>query len=411
MKKILYTLFLILPSITQGQTTRVLFIGNSYTSVNNLPSLVKSVALSLGDTMYIDSNAPGGYTFQQQSVNSVTLGKIAQGNWDFVILQAQSQEPSFPPSQVQSQTYPYAKNLCDSIRHYNNCTEPVFYMTWGRQNGDASNCASYPVVCTYEGMQMRLRQSYLEMALSNHTTIAPVGVVWKKVRNTDSTINLYNADQSHPSLWGSYLAACVIYTTLYNKPSQGAWVPPSLNLDTALFIQNIASTLVQDSISKWYLGNLQAASFTSSVSGYNISVTDHSINPGTVNWNFGDGFTGEGLTVQHTYMDSGWFTVTHTITNDCFSKTSTENVYIAYQQPSSIIMPNQTLTLLTFDNYFIIQSSEKIADISITNVLGQTEYYSINQSQWQSTKLQKGLYLLTLKNENGEVRIKKVLLN
>lgn len=239
--------------------------------------------------MYIDSNAPGGYTFQQQSVNSVTLGKIAQGNWDFVILQAQSQEPSFPPSQVQSQTYPYAKNLCDSIRHYNNCTEPVFYMTWGRQNGDASNCASYPVVCTYEGMQMRLRQSYLEMALSNHTTIAPVGVVWKKVRNTDSTINLYNADQSHPSLWGSYLAACVIYTTLYNKPSQGAWVPPSLNLDTALFIQNIASTLVQDSISKWYLGNLQAASFTSSVSGYNISVTDHSINPGTVNWNFGDG--------------------------------------------------------------------------------------------------------------------------
>ncbi len=74
-------------------------------------------------------------------------------------------------------------------------------------------------------------------------------------------------------------------------------------------------------------------------------------------------------------------------------------------------MPNQTLTLLTFDNYFIIQSSEKIADISITNVLGQTEYYSINQSQWQSTKLQKGLYLLTLKNESGEVMIKKVLLN
>lgn len=47
---------------SNAQQKNVLFIGNSYTGVNDLPFLVKNLALSMGDTIFTDANTPGGYT-------------------------------------------------------------------------------------------------------------------------------------------------------------------------------------------------------------------------------------------------------------------------------------------------------------------------------------------------------------
>ena len=65
---------LLLLSITQlqSQTKRVLFIGNSYTSVNNLPQTIASVASSVGDNLIFDSNTPGGYRFMDHATNPTT---------------------------------------------------------------------------------------------------------------------------------------------------------------------------------------------------------------------------------------------------------------------------------------------------------------------------------------------------
>ena len=94
------------------------------------------------------------------------LTKINQQQWDYVVLQAQSQELSFSPFQVASDSYPYAEILVDSIFANSSCTEPLFFMTWGRKYGDQSNCQFYPPVCTYLGMQQRLRESYLDMTFT-----------------------------------------------------------------------------------------------------------------------------------------------------------------------------------------------------------------------------------------------------
>lgn len=410
MKNIFLSLLLCLPLLAISQTKRVLFIGNSYTAYNNLPDLVKSVALSLGDTMIVDSHTPGGYTFNQHSTNATTLSKISQGNWDFVVLQAQSQEPSFPPAQVQAQTYPYAKNLCDSIRAYNPCTEPVFYMTWGRKNGDAANCAVYPVICTYEGMQLRLRQSYLEMGDLNNATVSPVGVAWKKIRDTYPTIELYNPDESHPSLWGSYLAACVFYSTLYNKNCQGAFVPASLNTDTALMIQQVASAMVLDSLPKWYLGNLQSQSFSVNITGYTVAFTDHSINAGSVFWDFGDGTGDTGDQVQHTYTDSGWYIISQTISNACFTSTQYGEVYIPYSQPSGKINPTASVMLNIADHHIIIHANQKLERITITDLMGRQRMFNIQNTQWQSEPLQQGLYLIQVQLQDGQVISRKVII-
>ena len=45
-------------------TSKVLFIGNSYTSVNDLPTMVSNIAVSFGDVLIKDSQTPGGTTLK-----------------------------------------------------------------------------------------------------------------------------------------------------------------------------------------------------------------------------------------------------------------------------------------------------------------------------------------------------------
>ena len=175
MKIFISLILLVVVYNTNAQTKRALFLGNSYTNVNNLPQLTSNAALSAGDTLIVDKNTPGGYTLEGHSTNTTSLNKIMQGDWDFVVLQEQSQRPSFPISQVQQDVFPYANQLDSIINAYNSCAETVFYMTWGRKNGDANNCQFWPPVCTYEGMDSLLNLRYMMMADMNDAIASPVG--------------------------------------------------------------------------------------------------------------------------------------------------------------------------------------------------------------------------------------------
>ena len=254
--KYLFVFLLVLANIfcSAQSNKKILFIGNSYTYVNNLPQMLHDFAIMNNDTILFDANTIGGYTFQNHCSDATTISKIKSQQWDYVVLQEQSQTPSFPPSQVQTDCYPYAKRLDSLIKANDSCTQTIFYMTWGRKYGDASNCASYPPLCTYAGMQLRLRESYLEMADSNKTFVAPAGAAWRNSIIADSTINLYQSDNSHPSVEGTYLTACVFYATIFNKSPIANPFMSSLGHATAVFLQTIAKQTVLDSLSNWRIG-------------------------------------------------------------------------------------------------------------------------------------------------------------
>lgn len=306
-------------SLASAQSKHVLFIGNSYTSVNDLPEMTRQLALSLGDTLVVASSSPGGYTFQQHTTNAATQGLIDQGNWDFVVLQEQSQLPSFPPSQVASECLPYAAQLVDSIRAHSPCAEPVFYMTWGRQNGDAQNCASWPPVCTYEGMQQQLRQSYLQMAEDNSSSCAPAGMAWKRVRAEYPAINLYSSDGSHPSVAGSYLVACTMYSTFFRTGTVGASFVSSLDAATASTLQQVASSVVLDSLDTWNIGVNDPVALPEhqDQGDGNVLFSENSVNATSHFWDLGDGSTSTENSFTHTYAANGTYTVVYVAMDAC----------------------------------------------------------------------------------------------
>lgn len=250
MKKFLLSFcFLWVVLFSYADHYKVLFIGNSYTEVNNLPQLISHLATSTGDTVEYAAQTPGGCTFQQHLTGALSL--IRQGGWDYVVLQEQSQLPSFPESQFMSQCYPFATQLCDTIRKYNPEANIVFYMTWGRKNGDQQNCPYFPPLCTYEGMDSLLYERYMMLAEDNQAMVSPVGYVWRYIRSNFPDIELYQADESHPSLAGSYAAACTFYTTLFGKTP--IWIATDENVpaDQAVIIRDVVAELVFDSLERW----------------------------------------------------------------------------------------------------------------------------------------------------------------
>ena len=406
LKLVLIAAFTSCISVSFAQTKNVLFLGNSYTGVNNLPLLTYNLALSLGDTINYDSNTPGGYTYQGHSTNATSLAKIAQGNWDFVVLQEQSQMPSFPPSQVATEVYPYAQILVDSIKLANACAEPLFYMTWGRKNGDAGNCASYPPLCTYDGMQGRLRESYMEMSVDNGCSVSPVGAAWRYVRDNYPTIELYSADESHPSINGSYLAACVHYASIYRESPVGASFISTVTAIDAAILQEAAELVVLDSLSTWRIGdNDVVASFTSNTVGGSTVFSENGTNGTTYSWDLDDGSTETAASFSYTYADDGIYNVELIATNGCDSDTVSQQVTI-----NTTGIRENTLEVIVYkvqNDYTLTFTNSTPRKLHLYDTKGGLlQVSSSNQSAIKITIPQAGMYILHVVESDKSAVIK-----
>ncbi len=306
-------LFLILFALgLQAQTRRALFLGNSYTAANSLPQMVANMANSTGDTLLFDSNTPGGFRFQAHVSNALSLAKIAAGNWHYVVLQEQSQLPSFPEAQVQTEVYPFARALDSLTQWHNPCAETVFYMTWGRKNGDANNCPIWPPVCTYSGMDSLLSLRYQTMANQNQAIVSPVGAVWKYLRTHAPQIELYEADESHPSVAGTYAAAVGFYTCFFRQNPELIAFNATLPPNTAQTIRQAAKTVVYDSLINWNVGLYDPmADFTiTPLSNYQFQFNNQSTQASQYEWDFGDGQSSVDPQPIHTYSIAGTYNVT-----------------------------------------------------------------------------------------------------
>jgi len=405
MRKILLIFILFVAYSVNSQTKKVLFLGNSYTYVNDLPNLIKNLAQADGKTLIYDQNTPGGYSLEGHSTNTTSLGKIASNNWDFVVIQDQSQKPSFPPSQVATDVYPYAKILVDSIYANNECTEPLFFMTWGRQNGDQDNCPYYAPLCTYEGMQGRLRESYLEMGVDNMASVSPVGMAWQKTREiTGDTINLYSSDESHPSIYGSYLAACVFYTSIFNaSPVNNSFIS-TLSDTTAHLLQQIAYQVVTDSN---YIWNFKTANFGITQNGnlnYSFTSTENFISE---TWDYGDGISETVHNPTHTYINTGQYSVTHIVDGACYKDTLIQILDIVN---TDINLNNNNQNIKIYPNPF-----NDVINIKADNITNITIYNSLSVKIIETSNkiidlsfLKKGVYFIEIITNESKIS-KKII--
>ena len=75
--------------------------------------------------------------------------------------------------------------------------------------------------------------------------MVPAGLAFAKAIAKRPDVELYVADKRHPSLAGTYLAACTVYATLYRKSPVGLAYTAGLSPDLATLLQTSAWEAVQ----------------------------------------------------------------------------------------------------------------------------------------------------------------------
>ena len=230
-----------------GPIVRILFIGNSHTSTNGVPALVRELACAAGTKVVTMQSTPGGASLNDHVENASTLAAIAADDWDYVVLQDQQQFPGSRLRGLETYHLPAALTLVDASRQHRAQTQVVFYMVWARQDGDAQNCEYFPLLCTFAGMTRGVSQGYRFYAERTRTEVSPVALAWQAVHDDPESPVAPAAlwkDGSHASLAGSYLAAALLTGTLLDISTAPLAYHGKLDAQVASYLRTMADRFV-----------------------------------------------------------------------------------------------------------------------------------------------------------------------
>lgn len=238
-------------TIEPNVTKTLLMIGNSYSRSNGMLEKLELMAISTGDSILIDSSLLyAGARIVNHAKTDNVYDKISSKNWDYVSLQTHSQESAFSQEHIDTIVFPSISNLVDKI--YDNNAVPIFYRTWAYKNVNQTLCDSLTNFCSYESMDSLNHARTLYFAKQLSGEVAPVGVVWKYFRDNHPDINLYVEDDSHPSIIGSYITACVYYTIILKKsPKAISYHHNALDTSKEKLVTEAVHDIVYSQLSDW----------------------------------------------------------------------------------------------------------------------------------------------------------------
>lgn len=220
------------PAPTVPAPRTVLFVGNSFTRVQGgLDVHVKALAASMRQprALTVERVTQDGATLVALRQDLAVLQAIRAGGHDVVVLQDDLPEyggPSVEPFKVEVRAF-NQEILAKSGR-------PLLFMAW-----------AYARVTWIS--QAGIATAHKAIGAELGISVAPVGLAFDASRAERPTLAMLDTDLEHESLQGMYLAACVLYATLFQESPEGAsYLPVGITADEAAFLQRIAWKSVSD---------------------------------------------------------------------------------------------------------------------------------------------------------------------
>jgi hypothetical protein len=186
-------------SKARPERIRILFIGNSFTARNDLPGLLTQLT---GGTIQTQLIQRGGASLRMHLNKGDAAAAMREEKFDYVVLQEQSTLPIKNPTRMH-----------ESVREFDQLiraagAKTVLYMTWSRLGAAAD-------------AQQRIANAYGAIGKELSAIVVPVGLAWRAFLATHKSPVLHDPDLSHPTLAGSYLAACTFHATLFGDAPPG----------------------------------------------------------------------------------------------------------------------------------------------------------------------------------------------
>ena len=205
------------------RSLNVLFIGNSFTARNDLPGLVAQLAAADGRELKHRLISVGGASLRTHWNKGEAARAIERGGYDYVVLQEQSTLPIKNAARMRENVLLFDAAIKAAK------ARTALYLTWARAHAPQT--------------QQAITDAYMSIGSETGAVVIRAGVAWETFRATHAAPVLHDRDGSHPTLAGSYLAACVVYATLFAADPRGnsADVDGITAADRALLQRAVAS--------------------------------------------------------------------------------------------------------------------------------------------------------------------------
>ncbi|TFG39494.1 MAG: hypothetical protein E4H42_05890 [Chromatiales bacterium] len=202
----------------------ILFVGNSFTYYNNslhshLRKLLRAANADGLEHAYLRSLTISGGELPELAAG--LQQRLDEQRWDVVILQGYSDGPITHGKAERFRTA--ARDYVQAIRASG--AEPVFFMTWAYTD--------------MPEMTARLDAAYSGIGSELGAQVVPVGRAFARALSQRPELALIIDDKKHPTLAGTYLAACSFYAALYGVSPVGLSYTAGLG-DDAIFLQQVA---------------------------------------------------------------------------------------------------------------------------------------------------------------------------
>jgi hypothetical protein len=157
-------------------------------------------------------NEDGTYNIGQPTVEAL----LKKQNWDYIVINDHTQAPARDQRKQESLTTLQEKYL-PLVRY----STVVFIMTWAYKE-PVKNSSDLGGFDHFTDLLWKGYQEYARLFPDERVRIAPVGLAFQYVRRNlgeDFWKKLYAPDEFHPSPYGTWLEACVLYCTIVGEQS------------------------------------------------------------------------------------------------------------------------------------------------------------------------------------------------
>jgi hypothetical protein len=230
-------------ALSNTSPQRILFVGNSYfyyndSLHNHVRRIVEEVQPDLEASLQYKSATIGGAALWHHAINNLLApAKLGVDKpFDLVIFQGGSAEVL--SDKRREIFYKTAKFYTEKARETG--AEVAFYMT---------HAYVPPHKRAKAGLIDTISRSYISVGEKNDALVIPVGFAFDRAYKARPDIQLHKSfDGSHPSMLGTYLAACVVYLSVYGGSIDHLTYTYYGEVDEAdaKFLRQIATETVSD---------------------------------------------------------------------------------------------------------------------------------------------------------------------
>lgn len=225
------------PEPAVGDRPKILFVGNSHTFYNNFSTMFVNIINAFGHKSKVSELSTAYYSLKKYADTEDRGGALLEQalstqEWDFVVLQESTNLTL--ADFAEEEMFPSTRILDEKIKACGGQT--IFFMTWAPKDGIKKE--------KREDIQTQMATSYISIANELDGLLIPAGISFMRCAELYPEIELWDPDGHHPSLAGSYLAACTAYAVLYQESPEHCSYIADLDKEHALKLQQIAAELV-----------------------------------------------------------------------------------------------------------------------------------------------------------------------